>query len=101
MARKLGDGCGWLRMLTNFVLLVNRGLGAGGGNIMELQWLGWVPIESGWDMGCCFSVAGRVNHRRGMGGVHRAFSMRVDKSATALDMSVIAFSRRSRAWWTR
>jgi len=98
MARKLGDGCGWVRMVTSFFLLVNGGLGAGRGSRLQLRLLRRGPIGSGWDVGCCISFEGRVNRRGGMGGVLSTVSMRADKSATALDMSVITFSRRSRAW---
>jgi len=67
---------------------------------MQLRWLGRGPGGNGWDVGCCFSAKGRVNHLGGVGelegvGLLSMVSILTDRSVMALDMLVVASSRQS------
>jgi len=106
MAQKLGDRCGWDRMLASVVLWVKGGWVVGTGIIMQLWWLGRGPGGNGWGVCCCASIRGRVNCFRGVGeskgvGLLDMVSMLTDKSVMALDMLAIASSRQSAACKTR
>jgi len=94
MAQKLGDWCSWECMLVSVILWVREGWVVGKGSRLWLCWLGRGPDGSGWDVGCCFSIKGRINCLGGVGeskgvGLLSLVSMLADKSVMALDMSAI------------
>jgi len=101
-ARKLGDGCGWVRRLASVGLQVTGGWVVGRGRRLGLRWLGgeW-PSWQSWNVGCWGSIVMSIGGAEEVGLLGGMVAMLADMSAIAFDMSAIASSRRSVAWKTR